>query len=278
MKLATIRTSTGHSTAIIREDTAVEIAEGVDVGAFISGDRDWKKTAASAKGRSWGIGEVDYAPIVTSPSKIICLGLNYRPHIEETGREVPTAPTLFGKFARALIGARDDIVLPAVSEMVDWEVELAFVVGSPMRHVTAEEAVEGIAGYTILNDVSVRDFQNRTLQWLQGKTFESSTPVGPYLTTSDEVDNAKDLSVQCEVDGQVMQKARTSDLLFPPAEIASYISQIITLEPGDLIATGTPGGVGMARDPQVWLKPGQVVRTSIEGLGELVNTCVKEAL
>jgi acylpyruvate hydrolase len=150
LKLATIRTPSGHSTAVIRDEVAVEVVEGVDVGTFIATDSDWKQTAASAKGNSSPVTEVDFAPLVTSPRKIICLGLNYRPHIEETGREVPSAPTLFGKFARALIGARDNILLPAVSDMVDWEVELAFVVGSPMRHVDAARALDGIAGYTVL--------------------------------------------------------------------------------------------------------------------------------
>ncbi|MCA1840522.1 MAG: fumarylacetoacetate hydrolase family protein [Actinomycetota bacterium] len=278
MKLVTLRNAGGYSTGVIRGDQVVEVAPGTDVGGFIANDQDWKSTASGASGSSMPIANADLAPVVVAPGKIICLGLNYRPHIEETGREVPTSPTLFAKFAGALIGARDPIVLPAVSDNVDWEVELAFIVGAPMRHVTVEEATRSIAGFTVLNDVSVRDYQYRTLQWLQGKTFENSTPVGPSLTTPDEVDDAKDLLVSCEVDGQVMQKARTSDLLFSPADVAAYISEIITLQPGDLVATGTPGGVGMARDPQVWLKPGQTVRTTIEGLGELVNECVKEAI
>jgi acylpyruvate hydrolase len=213
---------------------------------------------------------------VPRPGKVICVGLNYRAHILEGGREPPQYPTLFAKFADSLLGARDDLVLPSVSERVDWEVELGVVIGRPVHRATPAEAAAAIAGYTVINDVSMRDWQNRTLQWLQGKAFEQCTPAGPYLVTPDEVGHAADLEVRCEVDGAVMQQARTSDLLFGPAEIAAYASQVITLKPGDLIATGTPAGVGAARTPPVFLRPGNVLRTWIEGLGECVNRCVAE--
>jgi acylpyruvate hydrolase len=196
------------------------------------------------------------------------------------GRELPTYPTLFAKFARCLVGARDPIVLPAGAERVDWEAELAFVIGAEVRHADRATAGAAIAGYSVLNDISVRDYQSRTLQWLQGKTFESSTPLGPHLVTPDEVvdDPAEtpDLEIRCEVDGDVRQLARTGDLVFGPADIVAYVSQILTLEPGDVIATGTPGGVGAGRKPPLFLSPGQVVRTVIEGIGELVNECVPE--
>lgn len=277
MRLATVRTHSGTRAALVDGGDAVEIEGFDDVGHLLA-DPDWKRLSESASGSRRSLSEIELGPVVTRPAKIFCMGLNYRAHISETGREVPEHPTLFAKFARALIGPQDPIILPAVSEMVDWEAELAFVIGRPLRHAGIEEAESAIAGYTILNDVSVRDFQQRTLQWLQGKTFESTTPVGPWLTTLDEIGDALDLLIQCEVDGEIVQKARTSDLVFTPAEIASYLSRIVTLDPGDLIATGTPGGVGMARDPKVWLKPGQVVRTTIERLGELINPCVKEIL
>jgi acylpyruvate hydrolase len=220
--------------------------------------------------------EADFAPVVTRPGKVLCVGLNYRSHILETGRELPEYPTLFAKFADSLLGPRDQLVLPSVSERVDWEVELGVIIGRPVYRATPEEAAAGIAGYTVINDVSMRDWQRRTLQWLQGKAFEHSTPAGPYLVTPDEVGNAADLEVRCEVDGAVMQRSRTSDLLFSPAEIVAYASQVITLKPGDLIATGTCGGVGDARKPPVYLQPGNVLRTWIEGLGECVNPCVAE--
>lgn len=277
LKLATVRSPAGTHAVLIDGKDAVEIEDFADVGSLLS-EPDWMTRAASADGSRRVREDTDLAPVVLQPSKIICIGLNYRSHIAETGRETPEHPTLFSKFARALIGPRDPILLPIASEMVDWEAELAFVIGRPLRHADPEEARSAIGGFTILNDVSVRDFQQRTLQWLQGKTFEKSTPVGPWLTTTDEVDDARDLHIQCEVEGEVVQESRTSDLLFSPAEIAAYISQIVTLDPGDLIATGTPSGVGMARSPQRWLQPGQTVRTSVEGLGELLNTCMKEEL
>src|SRR2546430_3637020 len=198
--------------------------------------------------------QADFAPVVTSPSKVICVGLNYRSHILETGRELPEYPTLFAKFAETLMGPRDDLVIPSVSERVDWEVELGVVIGRPVYRATPTEAKGAIAGYTVVNDVSMRDWQRRTLQWLQGKMFEHSTPAGPYLVTPGDVGDAADLEVRCEVDGEIMQQSRTSDLLFKPAEIVAYASQAITLRPGDLFATGTPGGVGNARKPPVYLR------------------------
>ena len=193
------------------------------------------------------------------------------------GRQLPEHPTLFAKYRRALIGANDDIILPAASDNIDWEAELAVIVGAPARHVSTEDAAACIAGYSVLNDVSVRDYQNRTLQWLQGKTFEATTPVGPWLVTADEAAGPS-REISCEVDGEQMQKADTADLVFDPATLVSYISTIITLEPGDIIATGTPGGVGLARTPPRFLADGTTVVTRIAGVGELRNRCRKERL
>ncbi|NIR31348.1 MAG: fumarylacetoacetate hydrolase family protein [Gammaproteobacteria bacterium] len=276
MRLVTIRTQAGTCAARVDGERAVELPFA-DVGALIGSGEDWPRRAAASGGRTHVLGEVELAPVVIRPRKIICLGLNYKTHITEMGRELPAYPTLFAKFDRSLIGARDPIRLPRAAEQVDWEVELAFVIGRSVRHVGAAEAEVAIAGYTILNDISARDFQWRTPQWLQGKTFEGTTPVGPALVTPEEVGGARDLRVRCEVDGVLMQDARTSDFLFKPADLVAYVSRIITLDPGDLISTGTPGGVGAARHPKVFLEAGQVVRTSIEGLGELVNECVAEA-
>ena len=245
---------------------AADVGELLAVGA--APDRDGVRPVPVA--------EADFAPVVPRPQKILCVGLNYRTHIMETGRDLPAYPTLFAKFADSLLGPRDDLVLPAVSERVDWEVELGVVIGRPVKRATADEAAAAIAGYTVMNDVSMRDWQRRTLQWLAGKMFERATPAGPYLVTPDEVEHAGDLEVRTEVDGVVMQQSRTSDLLFSPAEIVAYASQAITLQPGDLIATGTPGGVGDARKPPVYLRPGNMLRTYIEGLGECLNHCVEE--
>jgi acylpyruvate hydrolase len=274
MKLATIRTAGATHAVRIDGDEAIEL--GVpDVGALLARP-DWRGVAARADGRRLAATDLDYAPVVPRPAKIFCVGLNYRTHILEMGRELPQYPTLFAKFANTLLGANDDLVLPAVSDEIDWETELGVVIGTPVRLAEPDQAHAAIAGYTVVNDISMRDWQWRTGEWLQGKAFEASTPVGPWLVTPDEVDDARDLELICTVDGDVRQRARTSDLLFEPADIVSYVSQFTTLEPGDLVATGTPGGVGAARDPKVFLAPGQVVRATIEGLGECRTTCVAE--
>jgi len=272
MRLATIRTEYGTTAARLDGDVLVPL-DAADVGEVLAaGGLGRPREGAAAVPAA----EADFAPVVPRPGKIICVGLNYRAHILETGRDLPEYPTLFAKFADTLTGARDDLVLPSVSEKVDWEVELGVIIGRPVYRATTAEAEAAIAGYTVVNDVSMRDWQRRTLQWLQGKMFERSTPAGPYLVTADEVGSAPDLEVRCEVDGAVMQQSRTSDLLFGAAEIVAYASQAVTLRPGDLIATGTPGGVGNARKPPVYLQPGNVLRTWIEGLGECVNQCVAE--
>jgi acylpyruvate hydrolase len=272
MRLATIRTEYGTTAARLDGDVLVPLA-AADVGEVLAAGGIGHPRAGAAPVPA---AEADFAPVVLRPGKIICVGLNYRAHILETGREFPQYPTLFAKFADTLTGARDDLVLPSVSEKVDWEVELGVIIGRPVHRATAEEAAAAIAGYTVVNDVSMRDWQSRTLQWLQGKAFEHTTPAGPCLVTPDEVGDAADLEVRCEVDGAVMQQSRTSDLLFGAAEIVAYASQAVTLRPGDLIATGTPGGVGNARKPPVYLQPGQTMRSAIEGLGECVNRCAPE--
>jgi acylpyruvate hydrolase len=254
-------------------DSAIDLGVS-DVGELLR-SADWRDRAASATGSSRSAADLDFAPLIPRPEKIICVGLNYRNHILETGREVPEYPTLFAKFIPALIGANDDVILPLVSNDCDWEAELAVIIGKRVRHVSVENAGEAIAGYSVLNDVSIRDYQNRTLQWLQGKTFESSTPLGPYLVTADETPGPS-REISCEVDGEVKQKSDTADLVFDPFTLVSYISDIITLEPGDVIATGTPGGVGFARNPKEFLKDGSVMITRIAGVGECRNVCRRE--
>ena len=193
------------------------------------------------------------------------------------GHELPTHPTLFAKFREALIGARDDIVLPASSDQVDWEAELALVIGTRVRHASPEAAAAAIAGFTVANDVSMRDWQYRSLEFLQGKTWEHATPVGPWLVTPDEVGGTEpDLEIRCEVDGVVRQASRTSQLVFSSVDLVAYVSEFVTLEPGDLILTGTPAGVGHGMHPPVYLQPDQVVRTVIEHVGELENRCRTE--
>lgn len=273
MRLATIRTPSGTRAVRLDAECAVETGHS-DVGVLLA-NPDWRDTASRASGASHELADLDYAPVVPRPGKVICVGVNYKAHIKEMGRETPSHPTLFAKYAEALIGANDDIVIPSISDAVDWEAELAVIVGSPLRNVDAQGAEEGIAGYSVLNDVSMRDWQFRTLQWLQGKTFEGSTPFGPALVTADEAGFGSDLA--CYVDDEIVQSAVTSDMVFGPVEALSYISQFITLKPGDVVSLGTPGGVGHARKPPRYLQPGQTLRTVIDGIGECGNLCVKEA-
>ena len=273
MRLATIRTERGTRAARIEGDRVVELVVP-DVGVLLASGVD--AAEATEAGPVHAVDEVDLAPVVPRPAKVFCLGLNYRAHILEMGHELPDHPTVFSKYAIALVGAHDDIWLPAESSAVDWEAELGIVIGRAVRRASAAEARDAIAGYTVVNDVSMRDWQYRTAQWDAGKTWEHATPVGPWLVTPDEVDHATDLRVTCDVDGERMQDGSTADLLFDPVETVRYLSTICTLEPGDLISTGTPAGVGHGRTPPVYLRPGQVVRTAIEGIGALVNRCVPD--
>jgi len=273
VRLATIRT--GGRTAAVRIEGDVALDVGApDVGALLA-DPGWPAVAADG-GREHDAGELDYAPLVPSPGKIVCVGLNYRDHIAEMGHDTPAYPTLFAKFAGALVGAGDDIVLPAAADAVDWEAELAVVIGRTVRHATVDEARRAVAGYSILNDVTARDWQNRTSQWLQGKTFEATTPLGPHLVTPDDPAFAATMDVSCRVNGQVMQHGRTDQLVFSPTELVAYISTVVTLRPGDVIATGTPAGVGHGRTPPVYLADGDRVVTAITGLGQCDNRCRAE--
>ncbi|MDQ4490103.1 fumarylacetoacetate hydrolase family protein [Sinomonas sp. ASV486] len=274
MKLATIRWSDSTGTrAAVLDGGRLHPLDLADVGAWLeAGSPDW---AQHVDGVPVETADADFAPLVPRPGKIICVGLNYRDHILEMGRELPEYPTLFAKFADSLVGARDDVVLPAGSGRVDWEGELAVVVGRTVSHADEDAARDAIAGFAVSNDVSARDFQRRTPQWLQGKTFDSTTPLGPYLVTADETGPEPDLTITCSVDGAVKQQSRTSELVFGPVELVRYISAITILRPGDVILTGTPGGVGDGRDPKEYLRPGSVLTTTIETLGETENLCTE---
>ena len=274
MRLVTYRTD-GNTRAGRVDGDLVTSLEDADVGALLARGPAGLAAAKEASGGQLALDSLDLAPVVPDPPKILCVGQNYIAHIQEQGAKTPEYPTLFNKFRRTLIGPRDPIVLPRVSDRVDWEVELTIVIGKQARHVSGEAAEDAIFGYTVMNDTSIRDWQFRTQQWMQGKAFESTTPLGPVAVSKDEL-NPLDLRLYTEVDGQVMQDSRTSDLLFKPADIVAYISDFIALEPGDVIATGTPSGVGNFRQPQVFLKPGQTIRCGVEGIGELVNRTIPE--
>ncbi|MFB7736302.1 fumarylacetoacetate hydrolase family protein [Streptomyces sp. NPDC056112] len=275
MKLATIRTADGTRAVRLDGDLLTDLGYA-DLGELFA-EADWQARAASASGATHPVEGADFAPVVPNPSKIICVGHNYTNHIKEMGRELPDYPTLFPKFADTLLGAGDDIVKPAETDALDWEVELAVVIGKEVRRADEQQAVDAIAGFTVMNDISVRDWQFRTIEWTQGKIWEASTPVGPYVVTPDEVGGVRpSLEVKTVVDGQVMQQDDTGTLLFDPVFLVQYISTVITLRPGDIIATGTPAGVGNARDPKVFLLPGRTVVTEIAGLGACTNKVVAE--
>ncbi|MGQ5640143.1 MULTISPECIES: fumarylacetoacetate hydrolase family protein [unclassified Streptomyces] len=274
MKLATIRTAQGNRAVRLDGDVLVDLG-CTDLGELFAED-DWQSKAAAASGASYPVEGADFAPVVPNPSKVVCVGHNYTNHIKEMGRELPDYPTLFPKFAETLIGANDDIARPAETEAFDWEVELAVVIGSSVRRADEQQAADAIAGFTVMNDISVRDWQFRTIEWTQGKIWEATTPVGPYVVTPDEAGGVRPaLQVRTTVDGEVMQQDDTGTLLFDPVFLVRYISTVITLKPGDIIATGTPAGVGNARDPKVFLLPGNTVTTEIAGLGACVNKVVE---
>lgn len=218
-------------------------------------------------------------PCVTHPNKIICVGLNYRKHAEETNAPIPEYPILFNKFNNTLAGAGEPIPLPKVSQKVDYEAELVIVMGKTAKYVSKENALSHVFGYCNVNDLSARDLQLRTHQWLLGKSCDKFSPLGPYLVTADEVGNPNDLDIQCLVNGEVRQHSNTSDMIFYCDEIVSYISQHMTLVPGDMILTGTPEGVVLGYPPeqQVYLKDGDQVTIQIEKLGSITNTMVAES-
>jgi acylpyruvate hydrolase len=269
MRLATVFDQTHNTHAAIEIDGSWHPLPHRDVSELLR-DAEWRGSMDAAAHRDPIIGAVPTL-LLPSPTKVICCGHNYADHIAEMGHEPPLYPTLFAKFADSLCGPTDDIVTDGLSEKVDWEAELAVVVGATISRVDVESARSAIAGYTVANDVSLRDWQRRTPQWLQGKAFDRTTPVGPVLVTRDELDPAAGLRITCAVNDELVQDGNTRTLVFGAAELVSYVSQFTTLRPGDIILTGTPGGVGAARNPPRFLADGDVLTTTIEGIGTLVN-------
>jgi len=208
---------------------------------------------------------------IERPGKIVCVGLNYRDHAEEQGTDLPTAPLLFAKWGNTLIGPGDPIVIPPLVTKCDYEAELGVVIGSTVRNVSAENALEAVAGYVCVNDVSARDLQFADGQWTRGKSPDTFCPVGPSLVPRDEVPDPQALAIRAILNGETMQDSTTANMVFGVAEIIEYVTRTITLEPGDLIATGTPAGVGAFRDPSVYMQPGDEITIEIEGLGSLTN-------
>src|SRR5438552_8842558 len=287
MRFATIETRTGPRAVV------VEGQQYIDVHAlnptvpeslrqiFAAGPaalRAAQETARLPTAEKQELASAKLLPPIPDPHKIVCLGLNYADHAKEGGVPIPKDPVLFSKYATALIGQGDAIVLPPVSKEVDYEAELVIVVGKRGRHLTADQATDYVAGYTIGHDVSDRDWQLKKdgKQWMVGKTFDTFAPTGPVFVTADEVPNPHNLGIRLRRNGETMQNSNTSQMIFSVAAIIAYLSQVFTLEPGDLIFTGTPPGVGFARKPPVYLQAGDVVEVEIDGIGLLRNPVVGE--
>jgi 2-keto-4-pentenoate hydratase/2-oxohepta-3-ene-1,7-dioic acid hydratase in catechol pathway len=216
------------------------------------------------------------API-TRPGKIICIGLNYRDHAEEGKMAIPEVPTVFCKFATSIIGPDVPIVLPKNSAKPDYEAEFVVVIGKRGRHIPEEKWRDYVFGYSILNDVSARDFQMATTQWTMGKTFDTFAPFGPEIVTADAIEDPHNLAISLTLSGEVMQSSNTGNMIFKIPQLIAFLSSVFTLEPGDIISTGTPAGVGFARKPPRWLRPGDEVIVRVEGIGELTNPVIAEA-
>jgi 2-keto-4-pentenoate hydratase/2-oxohepta-3-ene-1,7-dioic acid hydratase in catechol pathway len=287
MRLATIQTAAGPRAALLQGDAYIDLHATrpdlpLSVRELLPSDPAMLRAAAEAAARPDAVrypaASVKLLAPIPDPPKIVCVGLNYRDHAAESGAPIPKEPVLFSKFATAIIGPEEPIRLPAVSREVDFEAELVLVVGKKGRHLSASAARDHLAGYTVGHDVSARDWQLKKdgKQWLAGKTFDTFAPIGPVLVTTDEIDDPHNLGIRLRLNGQTMQDSNTRQMIFRCGDILAYVSQIVTLEPGDLLFTGTPPGVGFARKPPVFLKDGDVVEVEIDGLGVLRNPVVQE--
>jgi len=280
MRLVTVRGPLGTVAAVEHAGTRRNVADEhgrpyADVGDLLRRAPDWRAAAARAEltGDVLAAG-LPLARPVLEPGAVVCVGLNFRRHVIEMGRELPEAPTLFAKLARSLTDPDAAIALPAASKKVDYEGELTVVIGAGGRDIAVDRAWDAVAGLTLLNDVSMRDFQRRSLQFFAGKTWERCTPVGPAVVSTDVLPDLAHREIVTRVNGDERQRAPMSDLIFDVPTLVADLSRIVTLQPGDLIATGTPGGVGDARKPPSYLRPGDVVEIEFEGIGVLTNRFV----
>jgi 2-keto-4-pentenoate hydratase/2-oxohepta-3-ene-1,7-dioic acid hydratase in catechol pathway len=266
VRLVSYRSDRGERAGVLRDDAVVDA--GPSMRALLAED-DLAAAVDEAAGDGVALADIELLPPVTDPEKIVCIGLNYRPHAEEAGIEPPPSPTFFGKFRNALAAPGAAVPLPAASSKVDFEAEVAVVVGRRARGVDVGDALDHVAGYTLLNDLSARDLQFATPQWMPGKVFDGSAPMGPALVTPDEAGPHDSIEIALDLNGERMQEESTAELIFSVPELVAHLSGLMTLEPGDVIATGTPAGVGSTREPRVWLAPGDRIEISSPTLGRL---------
>ncbi|MFN4259722.1 MAG: fumarylacetoacetate hydrolase family protein [Gemmataceae bacterium] len=286
MRLATLRTASGPRAAVLEGDDYVDL-HGTDASLPASvrqlleaGPSIWpqvRQAVQKADAVTIAASQADLLAPIPDPPKIVCIGLNYHDHAKESGAPIPKEPILFSKYATAIVGPGANIVLPPVSQEVDYEAELVIVIGKSGKNVSAANALEYVAGYTIGHDVSARDWQLKKdgKQWMVGKTFDTFAPIGPHLVTADDVPDPHQLGIRLRLNGETMQDSSTAQMIFRVGDILAYLSQIFTLQPGDIIFTGTPPGVGFARKPPVFLKGGDMVEVEIDGLGILSNPVVQ---
>lgn len=284
MKIVTFRRNdeSWPEVGIVRDDEVISL--GANCPSMTSLIDDWKMAKAPI------LEYLDKAPAeakvplfttkltapILRPPKLMCIGLNYRDHAIESGMEIPKVPTVFSKFANAIIGQGDEIVLPKKSEKPDYEAEFAVVIGEGGRNIAADDWQNHVFGYTIINDVSARDFQMATTQWLMGKSCDTFCPMGPWIVTADEIEDPHNLDISMTINGEVLQNSNTRELIFRIPDLIEYLSSVMTLEAGDIISTGTPAGVGLGHKPPRWLKPGDECVVKIQGIGELRNPVIAE--
>jgi 2-keto-4-pentenoate hydratase/2-oxohepta-3-ene-1,7-dioic acid hydratase in catechol pathway len=286
MHLVTCRSRSGEpAVALVDGEDAIALTDLVPgaptdmIDVITAGDALRSSLATALPGAPAAVrrplSSVELLPPIPRPGKILCLGLNYAAHAAEGGNQVPEHPTVFVRVTTSLVGPGAPVIRPRVSTQLDYEVELAVVIGRKCHDVAEDDGLSYVFGYTIMNDVSVRDYQRRTSQWTLGKNFDGSGPLGPAIVTADELPaGAHGLGIRTRLNGELLQNGNTADMVFPAARIVALLSEVMTLLPGDVIATGTPSGVGHARRPQLWMKPGDTVSCEIDGIGTLSNPIV----
>jgi acylpyruvate hydrolase len=274
MRFASVLHDGRQHAVAIDDDTAIPLTDIAELGAETPGAL--LRDPPLDRGAAFPLSDATVRPLIPRPGKVICVGLNYKAHIEETHRDDSDYPVLFTKFATSLTGAYDPIACPPESEAIDYEGELAVVIGARARRLDPARALDAVAGFTVANDVTMRDFQYRTHQWVQGKAWDASTPLGPALVTPEEAPDPSALRLRTLVNGELVQESATDLMIFPVPTLLSVISQFATLEPGDVILTGTPAGVGFRREPKLLMGDGDVAVVEIDGIGRTENRFVAE--